>query len=360
VCSNELTKVPSQKYKISTKYNRVYEIDDRKRYCSSDCYKASKYLESQIPTTPIWLRNTSDYLKTKTEIKIWPKNSDQNGLKHPESTVQFKDIEVELNNIENKWKTKYKIPPKNDKIQTEIETEKEKGKEIFKRRNVNEIKQQATAKSFIGERKGFNYEELHPKPTELVFMKAIFPEEVSKINDINEADNINKKKLFLFVEYIIERIMKLLTNETRKYLSTAKQIEQSEITKQRLRDEYIKKCDQMINDQAVEFNRLRNEVESDYKSSSCKPLPNYDQLKEEARINALRVEEFFFPNKKRNQSSDEDQSTTTTTTTTKKFEQNILFKNLKTNEEYIRVLPTVDSQSQIEIRRRIFHDKLIS
>ncbi|XP_059544835.1 putative RNA polymerase II subunit B1 CTD phosphatase RPAP2 isoform X5 [Myotis daubentonii] len=48
--------VPKQKYKISTKTNKVYDITERKCFCSNFCYKASKFFEAQIPKTPVWVR----------------------------------------------------------------------------------------------------------------------------------------------------------------------------------------------------------------------------------------------------------------------------------------------------------------
>ncbi|KAM3838969.1 putative RNA polymerase II subunit B1 CTD phosphatase RPAP2 isoform 1-T2 [Vipera latastei] len=56
LCQNKLQNVPKQKYKISTKTNKVYDITERKRFCSNFCYKASKYFEGQISKTPVWLR----------------------------------------------------------------------------------------------------------------------------------------------------------------------------------------------------------------------------------------------------------------------------------------------------------------
>ncbi|XP_068426834.1 putative RNA polymerase II subunit B1 CTD phosphatase rpap2 [Clinocottus analis] len=56
LCSNKLGKIPTQKYKISTKTNKVYDITERKSFCSNFCYKASKEFELQISTTPLWLR----------------------------------------------------------------------------------------------------------------------------------------------------------------------------------------------------------------------------------------------------------------------------------------------------------------
>ncbi|XP_048800702.1 putative RNA polymerase II subunit B1 CTD phosphatase RPAP2 isoform X4 [Lagopus muta] len=56
VCRNKLENVPKQKYRISTKTNRVYDITERKCFCSNFCYKASKYFEAQISKSPVWMR----------------------------------------------------------------------------------------------------------------------------------------------------------------------------------------------------------------------------------------------------------------------------------------------------------------
>ncbi|XP_075689327.1 putative RNA polymerase II subunit B1 CTD phosphatase RPAP2 isoform X1 [Rhinoderma darwinii] len=56
ICNNKLENVPKQKYKISTKTNKVYDITERKCFCSNFCYRASKYYEAQIPQTPVWNR----------------------------------------------------------------------------------------------------------------------------------------------------------------------------------------------------------------------------------------------------------------------------------------------------------------
>ncbi|KAF6111143.1 RNA polymerase II associated protein 2 [Phyllostomus discolor] len=56
LCHNKLGIVPKQKYKISTKTNKVYDITERKCFCSNFCYKASKFFEAQIPKSPVWVR----------------------------------------------------------------------------------------------------------------------------------------------------------------------------------------------------------------------------------------------------------------------------------------------------------------
>ncbi|MGH0175391.1 UNVERIFIED_CONTAM: hypothetical protein FKN15_072345 [Acipenser sinensis] len=56
VCQNKLVIVPKQQYKISIKTNKVYDITERKCFCSNFCYKASKHFEAQIPDAPAWIR----------------------------------------------------------------------------------------------------------------------------------------------------------------------------------------------------------------------------------------------------------------------------------------------------------------
>uniref|UniRef100_A0A8C3WIM0 RNA polymerase II subunit B1 CTD phosphatase RPAP2 homolog n=1 Tax=Catagonus wagneri TaxID=51154 RepID=A0A8C3WIM0_9CETA len=56
LCQKKLGIVPKQKYKISTRTNKVYDITERKCFCSNFCYKASKFFQAQIPKTPVWVR----------------------------------------------------------------------------------------------------------------------------------------------------------------------------------------------------------------------------------------------------------------------------------------------------------------
>uniref|UniRef100_H2LK07 RNA polymerase II subunit B1 CTD phosphatase RPAP2 homolog n=1 Tax=Oryzias latipes TaxID=8090 RepID=H2LK07_ORYLA len=77
-CPKQLGKIPSQQFKISTKTNRVYDITERKRFCSNFCYKASKEFELQIPKTPLWLRKLE-----RSQVEIVLVCSSQQNLKEP-------------------------------------------------------------------------------------------------------------------------------------------------------------------------------------------------------------------------------------------------------------------------------------
>ncbi|XP_071634903.1 putative RNA polymerase II subunit B1 CTD phosphatase RPAP2 homolog [Temnothorax longispinosus] len=60
LCSNQLTVVIRQKYHISTRNNKVYDVSKRKNFCSSSCYAAANYLLEQMLESPLWMRDTED------------------------------------------------------------------------------------------------------------------------------------------------------------------------------------------------------------------------------------------------------------------------------------------------------------
>ncbi|XP_072525143.1 putative RNA polymerase II subunit B1 CTD phosphatase rpap2 [Salminus brasiliensis] len=93
VCPNKLTSVPAQQYKISTKTNKVYDITERKCFCSNFCYKASKSFELQISKSPLWLRKE----ERPPEIKLMKKgDGGSSGLE-----IKLADRPVSEGDIEN-------------------------------------------------------------------------------------------------------------------------------------------------------------------------------------------------------------------------------------------------------------------
>ncbi|XP_037079628.1 putative RNA polymerase II subunit B1 CTD phosphatase RPAP2 homolog, partial [Pollicipes pollicipes] len=57
LCSRSLGKIPKKQFQISTLTNRVYDISERKKFCSNACFRASRHLHAQIQTSPLWLRD---------------------------------------------------------------------------------------------------------------------------------------------------------------------------------------------------------------------------------------------------------------------------------------------------------------
>lgn len=62
LCDITLTDVTKQQYVISRIQNKVFDITERKKFCSNKCYKSSLYLKEQILTTPLWVRKDDDMI----------------------------------------------------------------------------------------------------------------------------------------------------------------------------------------------------------------------------------------------------------------------------------------------------------
>lgn len=60
LCEETIKEIPKQQYHISTATNKVYDITERKNFCSGKCYKSSNYLKEQMLTSPLWLRDQED------------------------------------------------------------------------------------------------------------------------------------------------------------------------------------------------------------------------------------------------------------------------------------------------------------
>jgi len=78
-----------QKFHISTLTNKVYDVEERKLFCSSLCFKSSNFFKDQLETSPLWLREveTPVFAKLYTEkhegekestLKNYNQDDDQN------------------------------------------------------------------------------------------------------------------------------------------------------------------------------------------------------------------------------------------------------------------------------------------
>lgn len=58
ICKNSISEkdIPKQKYRISVKNNKVYDITARKNFCCNSCYNAAMYVKKQMLTSPLWFR----------------------------------------------------------------------------------------------------------------------------------------------------------------------------------------------------------------------------------------------------------------------------------------------------------------
>lgn len=65
LCQRTLSEndIPKQKYRISMKTNKVYDITARKSFCSNICYKSAMHIKKQMLTSPLWFRDYEDMPK---------------------------------------------------------------------------------------------------------------------------------------------------------------------------------------------------------------------------------------------------------------------------------------------------------
>lgn len=108
LCDITICEVPKQQFTISIVQNKVYDITDRKKFCSNKCYKSSTYLKEQILTTPLWVRKDDDIIPEFKLLSFDDRESVQE--KH-------KEKESEKNNDGNKTETNANETSTNEKTE---------------------------------------------------------------------------------------------------------------------------------------------------------------------------------------------------------------------------------------------------
>lgn len=141
----------------------------------------------------------------------------------------------------------------------------------------------------------------------------------------------------------------------------------------------LKEFEHLINPDKKNLNILASQSEKPEKAAdsnlsltASKPVPDYRALREQSIEQQLIVREFFMPrgtdalfgSSREKKKKNENETSVTiidenNIDDTGEYEQKLVFKIKETNEEIARVLPAVDSKSQMNIRRTIFFDKLV-
>lgn len=69
LCKEEIGEVPKQQYHISKATTKVYDLTERKNYCSGNCLRKSTFVKVQLLTSPLWLRDNEDIPEFKLMTK---------------------------------------------------------------------------------------------------------------------------------------------------------------------------------------------------------------------------------------------------------------------------------------------------
>ncbi|XP_046837636.1 putative RNA polymerase II subunit B1 CTD phosphatase RPAP2 [Vespa crabro] len=134
LCKNPITVIITQKFHISTKRNKVYDVTRRKNFCSSYCYGACNYLLEQMLTSPLWLREQeeipvfhllSSNLQTKRDMlgdEVYVNDIlSENDKEYIEPAETFEEAESQiLDEVTNVYD---KLPKSNDKVSNIISNE---------------------------------------------------------------------------------------------------------------------------------------------------------------------------------------------------------------------------------------------
>lgn len=108
-CSEKLRDMPKKQYQISTVHNKVYDITERKNFCSNNCYKSSIFLKEQVLTSPLWVRKEEDIIPDFKLLSLDAKNVEKR--KEDEILIigkELKDIDKETKESQGSPQRRYK------------------------------------------------------------------------------------------------------------------------------------------------------------------------------------------------------------------------------------------------------------
>ncbi|XP_030061238.1 putative RNA polymerase II subunit B1 CTD phosphatase RPAP2 [Microcaecilia unicolor] len=388
LCQNKLEKVPKQKYKISTKTNKVYDITERKCFCSNFCYRASKYFEAQIPPSLLWMREEErppDFKLLKPgqsghsgeEIKLYEKPVMPSDIENPrmltshlkssssasesdnDSDSEQKFVSTMLTGKRSRALSLKKQPPKTG-LPSEKSTSETKATDKGQKHIMLEITEELSKCRVDDKDKmnstsvSFQTEELCAPGTDLTPSKLQVPEEsgsqitsrgVSKRGAEHLRRMLSSSKQPLksddavsvhspikenMLEALIKTFTEWKTDKTMEFLygPQCTTIRASSSEKEELdADDLPLETLDIVRQKS--HNSLNESLPFRQDGTADKPLPGFERLKEDTATLSLSVKEFYKGVYKDRDGKQDDP-----------------------------VLPLVDSSAQHQIRKRIVLDKL--
>ncbi|XP_047525828.1 putative RNA polymerase II subunit B1 CTD phosphatase RPAP2 [Pieris napi] len=382
--------IPKQKYRISMKTNKVYDITSRKSFCSNICYKSAMYIKKQMLTSPLWFReyeevpkfyilpdDTISSLGQEIDLKLIEQidlNSESKSFTSIDefTTASLSELQIkDKNNTEDIKKCTSEKPIKKP-LEKNCDTSQ------LKNQNVPENKTDPLPNNLL-----FKDSNIHiqsppitnmmernnqlPVPNPLNIVGEIIEKPEKKIDPIliNIPTELRKEKLksqetkafskkqvsvtaitievekclaewftldsllFLFGEEKVKELVEDKGEYIKEYL---KNQAQSIFHKSNLYDQYQALC-RKLNMLELEDKKY----DAQMYAKEMKPLPDYRILKEESKKLQLKVKAFFAGETEIPVNS----STTETTEVAKAVEDNVI------------QLPLVDRNAQNALRRGI-------
>ncbi|XP_015415808.1 PREDICTED: putative RNA polymerase II subunit B1 CTD phosphatase RPAP2 [Myotis davidii] len=340
LCHKKLGIVPKQKYKISTKTNKVYDITERKCFCSNFCYKASKFFEAQIPKTPVWVREEERH----PDFQLLQEG--QSG--HSGEEVQLCSKTIKASDVDNPGHIEKQYESNSSSIHSDSSSDNEQDfvSSILpgNRPNAKGIRQQLHKNP---ENK-YNSSEItlvgiSKKSAEHFKRKFVKSNQVSRSasSSVQVCPEVAKANL---LKVLKETLIEWKTEETLRFLygqnyaSVCPKPSSDPLVKEEELDE-----DDINSDPDSHSPTLRESQDSLDESlpfrasdTAIKPLPSYESLKKETETLNLRIREFYRGQYVLNEETTKSQD----------------------SEEHDPTFPLIDSSSQNQIRKRIVLEKL--
>ncbi|KAM5147777.1 putative RNA polymerase II subunit B1 CTD phosphatase RPAP2 isoform 2-T2 [Mantella aurantiaca] len=388
ICNKSLENVPKQKYKISTRTNKVYDITERKCFCSDFCYRASKYYEAQIPITPVWSRE-GESGHSGEEVKLTDKRIGSSEIEKPKQVKKDGNSSSDSETGDNEPSQAFvstvitATEPTFDKSEAvQINAHNTQWDEtpsmVDINQNVSEITERLNACSIDDrdrtvdcQEKDFNQvskeaivnrtENVQSTGSSIVDTADVTQRAVSKsgaehlrklISKSRSSQTAFKDKIppmevkGSMLDILTETLNEWKSEETLKYFfGTSYVIEpKAEVPIASNQNEELDEDD--LSFESEDTNNLDECLPFQSGHNVSKSLPDFAKLKEEAKMMELRVQEFY---KGHYVLPEEVESGRV------KESKSVLEK---TEAPWAPPLPLVDSFSQQQIRRRIVLEKL--
>lgn len=366
ICSKRLGLIPRQQFHISTKTNKVYDITERKHFCSNYCYKAAQYLKGQLLTSPVWLRDIEEIpnfhllpcsspggeLGKEIELGHEPitlleseKSISEPVKSESSATDQNTIIETQEKEVASKNETKscaesekssncnFQNKPNIPNTNLCMVVEKQTGNCSVNKDDTKASEDNSTV-SIDVKTKEQSRSENNPKRQNKTTLKS--KKEKQTYGQINFVSRIEKclKAWFTFDSFIYiygnEKAMEMMKDKKECLKEYYKGVKQT-LWEPEKQAKYLAICKKL---NLMELEEESFETASDKNKS--KPLPNYEELKKDAETMELKVREFYQG---------------------KPIEK--LNRCTKGNEiDDISSIPLVELHAQNALRRRIVLDRL--
>ena len=396
LCNKTLEHVVKHQYHISTKHNKVFDITERKKFCSNLCFKSSNFYKDQLLSSPLWLRESKDIapIRFYEEVSVTTQRRGQGyGDEIVLQSTKDADERTQLSNtspnIPKTTKISFKLDDSCDDITTKFSNleipkldSSSSNNQVHDNRDKNDAKESPNV-NLKGKTTGILVNnKSEPKQTtssteqprdthkrkdaKSSTGKRSVEKESSKDRSTKETTPLIKVEQCVSEWYTIDtlRLTKgddFVREVLRENGCTVSKmvaavgvpdVEGGKLTSE-FRERYIQLCRRLelqdLEDSTWDYKEINNCVDGQDdgtekvdRNNSKKPLPSYDELRQTVEVETLKVGSYF---------KGKTECEIVERTKTK--------KDCDSAEDTVKpILPLIDRHAQGALRRRIVNEQL--